>query len=380
MECTVLIPTYNRPNHLKRILSYYNQYGNDLPIVIADSSSEENKKLNRETVSSFHNPCFSYLDKYDPSINPLRKILDAFKQVSTMYCVFCADDDFVTPSGIRESIEFLDNNPDYTTAYGKGENFLLQSFRGSEPQFRYLNYRSHSNTYVEPKDRLIYEVANYNDTSYYAVRRTLFMKMLYEEVSKATTIDTYDGKADTAISILFGELIISWLSAIYGKMKCLDTLFCVREYCTPAKLVGFRPALSDLMKDKSYGEKKQKFSDCVAGHLYSQSGISKMEAYKIIDKAIMIYAKKSNPLARKISIILNNLNLPDWLDRGIRKLYHWLDSVIIQIYQAASRICSSGNSAYPVNSRYRNDLNQIRLCILANAEEIYGVDASSKPY
>jgi len=53
--CTIIIPTYNRPDYLRRILSYYNEYGRDYNIIVADSSSDENKKMNKETISLLSN-------------------------------------------------------------------------------------------------------------------------------------------------------------------------------------------------------------------------------------------------------------------------------------------------------------------------------------
>jgi glycosyltransferase involved in cell wall biosynthesis len=48
---SIIIPTFNRPAYLKRILRYYHQYGSALSVIVADSSSEENKKLNKETIT-----------------------------------------------------------------------------------------------------------------------------------------------------------------------------------------------------------------------------------------------------------------------------------------------------------------------------------------
>ena len=50
--CTILIPTYNRSDYLRRILSYYNEYGGNYNIIVADSGSDETKKMNKETISS----------------------------------------------------------------------------------------------------------------------------------------------------------------------------------------------------------------------------------------------------------------------------------------------------------------------------------------
>ena len=41
---TVVIPTFNRPQQLKRLLSYFNKIGLKSNILILDSSDEENKE------------------------------------------------------------------------------------------------------------------------------------------------------------------------------------------------------------------------------------------------------------------------------------------------------------------------------------------------
>jgi glycosyltransferase domain-containing protein len=208
MKYSVVIPTYNRPAYLKRILSYYHQYGTGLPIVIADSSSEENKKLNRETVSSFQDAFFTYLDRYDPSTSFWHKIVDALQQVSTGYCVFCADDDFVTPNGINQSVDFLEHNPDYTVAHGSYIRFRLE---GNGPDKRYFGL----NMYCSPEfnalsnpasglrniyaglsivfpgavERLRYKLADYPIPTFYAVHRTDFLRLAWEETRlQATTL------------------------------------------------------------------------------------------------------------------------------------------------------------------------------------------------
>ena len=105
MNCTILIPTY-RPRYLKRILSYYNEHGRDFSIIVADSSSNENKVLNSKNILSLPNNNILYL-KYPTDVEPFcEKIPDALKYIKTKYCVICADDDFMIPNAIKESINF----------------------------------------------------------------------------------------------------------------------------------------------------------------------------------------------------------------------------------------------------------------------------------
>jgi len=361
MECTVVIPTYNRPAYLKRILSYYHRYGSNLPILIADSSTDENKKLNRETIASFHDSCFSYIDKYHPSTNPLHKILDALQQVSTEYCVLCADDDFVTPSGIHEAAAFLDINPDFTIAHGYYLGFQLEIGPGSEPQFCWnQRYPYQSIIHLEPKDRLSYYLSNCFVPTIYAVCRTSFKKMIFAEVIRSTS------------DYRFAELLHESLVFIYGKMKCLEILYAARDNSSDHTITG--NTIPDFIKEGSYKEKYLKFSDSLANHLSKQSGISLAESQKIVDTAVSVYMEKKYfsktdkiIAMSKIKQKVYELNLPNWLDSNLRRLYRSFK----YLFQSASENAYD-SFIYTVDapsSKYYHDFNQIRFQVLSSARE-----------
>ena len=378
MKCSVVIPTYNRPAYLKRILSYYHQYGSGLPIIIADSSSEENNKRNRETIDSFNDSCFSYIDKYDTSTSAFHKILDALQQVSTEYCVLCADDDFVTPNGIKQSVDFLEHNPDFTVAHGRYIRFMLGGGgSGTGKIFSWFNYGlppeikpsskpastlSHINmgpsiTFPGAVERLHYHLSNYYIPTVYAVHKTDFIKMVWVE----TQNNTCDGH--------FGELLPSMLTLIHGKMKCLDVFYGARDAST-ARAVYWRP-LNDY-STAEYNEEYTKFKGCLAMHLSAESGLDTEASGKVIDDAMAAYMKnhyyghKRRVLINSINgVLINNINyilhhLPDWMDKVIRILYR--------------KLLSSGRTN--TSSEYCDDLYKIRLHVLLHD----GSQSSSKDH
>ena len=367
MKCTVLIPTYNRPAYLKRILSYYHQYGKNLPVLIADSSLDENKWLNRETVSSFHDASFSYLDKYEPSTNAYHKMLDALEQVSTEYCVLCADDDFVTPSGITAAVAFLDINPDFSIAHGHYLGFRLDIGSGSDPEFRWLmQYRYQSITHTEPKDRLSHYLSNCFVPTMYAVCRTNFKKMIFAEVIRSTS--DYE----------FSELLHELLVFIYGKMKYLDILYAARDNTSGHTVTN---SMLDFVKGSSYEKKYLIFSGTLANHLSKQSGIVIPESQKIVDAAISVYFDKYvwrkntsthniitvGSIIVKIAQKVDQLNLPQWLYSGLRRLYrsyrYLFQSPVENAYD------SFVYSFDAPSSKYYHDFNQIRFHVLSFARE-----------
>ena len=124
---SLIIPTYNRPNRLRRLLDYYNKYGKNFNIIVADSSSNENKKLNKKSVLIFSNLSIIYLDNYSSKINTFYKIPDASNHVDTKYSVLCADDDFITADGIYKSVDFLEKNSDFSVVQGKFIAFSIKN-------------------------------------------------------------------------------------------------------------------------------------------------------------------------------------------------------------------------------------------------------------
>lgn len=47
---TIIIPTYNRPKYLERILSYYNGFEENYNIIVADSSLNNNEEATNKWI------------------------------------------------------------------------------------------------------------------------------------------------------------------------------------------------------------------------------------------------------------------------------------------------------------------------------------------
>lgn len=343
----IIIPTYNRPEYLRRIISYYNEYGGDYNIIVADSSSDENKKRNKEIISAFSNLNILHLSKYSSALNLFRKVADAVNYAEEKYCVFCADDDFITPNGINESINFLEKNPDFAAAHGYYISFYLRTDKKGKRQFCFAPIYSHKSiTFSDAKSRLFFRLSNYNVPTLYAVHRTDFLKMIFKETLKSINDDR------------FGELLPSMLTLMYGKMKCLDVLYGAREIIPDS---GGRTSkdLIDFMKDGTYDEKYAKFRDCLATHLCRKSQLDIEESKRVVDGAMSAYMKKYSKsykdiLIHKMSNILDYLRLPDRIEGGIRMLYRKL-FLKKQIRMDDFR-CSVDISS----SKYHDDYDKIR--------------------
>ena len=121
-KLTLVIPTYNRNYYLSRCLWYHAHFPFG-QIIVADSSPEEKKVVNRETVAKVREMFGAdilYLE-YEPETDKYggdiyRKWGDAVMHVETEYTQVCTDKAFRIPTLFIDAITFLSNNRDYVAS------------------------------------------------------------------------------------------------------------------------------------------------------------------------------------------------------------------------------------------------------------------------
>ena len=124
---TIIIPTFNRSEHLKRLLNYYDKTLN-VDFLILDSSDAKVQENNRLFTNGLKGR-YQYL-QFKPYIEPKQKVMLGLKSVRTKYCAFCADDDLVIPTVLNDAIDFLRKNSDFICVDGgylsihRQKNFL----------------------------------------------------------------------------------------------------------------------------------------------------------------------------------------------------------------------------------------------------------------
>jgi glycosyltransferase domain-containing protein len=108
---TVIIPTHERHHVLLRTIDYYRQI--NVSILIVDSSSVFLDKELPVNIKYLHLPNSFFGDK----------IYTALCEVSTPYSCLCADDDFLSESGLYFGIRYLEENKDYASVQGNYVHF-----------------------------------------------------------------------------------------------------------------------------------------------------------------------------------------------------------------------------------------------------------------
>ncbi len=263
--CTIIIPTYNRPDRLTRILGYYSDVAKGMRIIVADSSSDANKAINKASVAMSTDLRINYISDYPSNTSPVAKFADAAGRVETPYSVFCADDDFVTPAGISASIAFLEKNPDFSVAHGRFIRFCVDGFKWNH------RYYFRSDVDPDPLSRVKMGFISPMFLTFYGVQRTIFMKMLYSETSR------YGG------GLAFSELFIFIMKSIYGKSKVLDVLYGAREHI-PETLGVANREFKLMKKGGRFDAELSRFSAALAPHLSKVSGLSLKESEAFILK------------------------------------------------------------------------------------------------
>ena len=220
---TVFIPTINRTQILRRLLEYYQAFNTPFRLVIADSSSQENKEINKETVESFGHSLLAieYLP-YETTLHPYLKWADMVQKAQTKYIVLNADDDFLIPAGIEQCIQYLERHEDFVCCQGNYLGFTYTKDHGLQWKTLYLyaaaDIERKQFENPSPSDRLSHHLIQYYEMLYAVHRTELFQLVLKEMVDNDIN--------PTA----FGLYFIDLLQLVYGKSMQINTLYAVRRF------------------------------------------------------------------------------------------------------------------------------------------------------
>jgi glycosyltransferase domain-containing protein len=194
---TLLIPTYNRPDMLERLLRYLERERASFPILVADSSKPETQAHNKNVISAVdlnvtHAP-------FDETTDPYVKMRAGLTMIGTPYSSICADDDLIVLSALPRCVEALDRDRSAAVAHGYYFNFReTETF-----DLSFVVYRGKSIDDPQPLARLKALFAAY-EAVLYGVFRTEHARRALRDV-------------ETMDSVLGKELLSAGVSVIAGK-------------------------------------------------------------------------------------------------------------------------------------------------------------------
>lgn len=343
----LIIPTHNRTNLLKRILDYYKEAGQDFNFIIADSSNSYNKKINKTLVNQYQDLKILYLDKFEEKLPQHVKFAKMVRYAESKYVCFCADDDFITPTGIKQSINFLESNPTYSAAHGTYIGFYTHKNFLGQNQFSWTSrYSSPSISSESPLNRVTSHLKDFT-LVLWAVRRTDITKKCYAEFLRA--------KIDPYLQIILGELLPDALTAVYGKIKRLETFYGARQYF--GSIASNFATLIDAQKTGKYNTEYGKFKNSIINNLPLTNLQSRSKANILIDSAMETYNHYSyqEHLTSKLYSALNHY--PKFISEGLRFLH--------ATYLFSKRKEGAMEPIDNPDSKYYKDFNFIRKLVLS---------------
>ena len=323
-DITVIIPVHNRVLFLPQIFEYYSKLGNRIKpkIIVADSSSPDNLEKNKTVIGQYANLNIFHLSVQTSGRTLFDKIIESLNYVDTEFCVCCADDDFITVSGLEETILFLKNNLDFVAAHGNYISFYTKTNRKNNREEFYWQpiYFNHSIESNLPSDRLTDQFLNYKQTLY-AVHRTRDMKRIYDEARKNLNTEVK--------MLLFSELLSAKLAAIMGKIKDLQIFYSARREHAIYQGQHIKwPLIRDYAEDGRLEGESIEFKECIVKNLLSaQPDLSQEKVRKLVNDGFSASLQIGLPPDRFRHLVLNtssflkNKKAPSWAYNIFKTIY-----------------------------------------------------------
>lgn len=179
MDITIIIPTKNRFNFLKKIIKYYNDISFKGVLLILDSSTDETYKIQKEFLKNFTN---LDIDHYYSEYTPVLAAKEHANRINTSYVTLIGDDDYYIINGIDISISFLNRN--HLIDSVRGKSFLIELNINSKNNIKNI-YNYDCNEYIE-RDSLKRVIKFFNHPRAVTAnvwRSNVFIKLLNEFIS-----------------------------------------------------------------------------------------------------------------------------------------------------------------------------------------------------
>lgn len=118
---SVIVPTYNRPDFLRKTLqTILHQSFQDFELIVI--SNGFNPK-NRGITNELNDPKILYWERERNSGGPAAPRNDGISKASGKYIAFCDDDDLWMPQKLEKQLTILESNPEYGLCYSNSLRF-----------------------------------------------------------------------------------------------------------------------------------------------------------------------------------------------------------------------------------------------------------------
>ncbi len=214
-EVTLVIPTYNRHEHLQKLVNYYAEKKSNISFIILDSSDSKTKTLNAQVIAQLGVNARHI--EYPSSMPVASKLAAGLSEVNTQFCAFCADDDLVFFEGLSAALDYLRSHPACVCVDGIYLNFYKV---GNDVRLK-LEYGGKGIDANHPCARVFRLFQKY-ESLFYGVFRTENLNHIFSSVSQIS-------------SLHYQELFQSVSALLIGKSHRLPVFYAGRQHCDPAE-------------------------------------------------------------------------------------------------------------------------------------------------
>jgi glycosyltransferase domain-containing protein len=279
-DLTIVLTLKDRAAFTLRWMSYANRIALPFKVLIADGGADESVPAMLSARSRFPNVDFEYRRyPYDATYTDYySKVADALARVRTPYVALADNDDFFIVDGLRKSVEFLAANSDYVACGGRCAGFWLErGAAGAQRDQTYggridwkLRQSANSVTAVSARERMHQQSLD-SDHIFYHAFRTGTLHRYFGRIREASPSDLF-----------FMPQLISYMAAIEGRIRQLDTLYLVRQRDSPGSSGGAHQERSGdwwgRMLIPTWSADFATFVDVIAGELSVADDMSIEEA------------------------------------------------------------------------------------------------------
>ncbi|ADU64264.1 MAG: TIGR00180 family glycosyltransferase [Pseudodesulfovibrio sp.] len=261
-KLTVVVPTYKRHHLLEQVLPHLLSL--DTRILVIDSSETPH-------APSSSNPRIDYV--HCPDLGVLQKIRKhVVERVHTPYMLMNADDIFPSRQAITECVDFLENNPDYSSAQG----VILYHENG-----RVYPHEPDSPLYQADADsagaRLLQHFTNYHPM-FYSVQRADCWKV------------TLDRIPAELVNYNFSELYMVMMMLAHGKAAKFPSFFHVTNLVPSLNVtcLRLRGKSKDMIFNGRYFPELEAIKKTVSRYLYEREALPERCARRFIEGALAL--------------------------------------------------------------------------------------------
>jgi glycosyltransferase domain-containing protein len=269
---SILIPTMNRSEFVRRALHYYASVGFGGYICLGDSSNEQHAahiKRDIDAVQGKLNVLYRYYPT-PPYTNEALCMQALIEELPTPYAAYAGDDDLLVPKTLARCAAFLDTHPAYSAAHGVEIAFGLKG-PGAQGQ---LTWARHIFVHQLESDSAAMRWQGYIrhalSTQYYVHRKETWQRM-YRDIQAVP------------IRYLGGEVLPCSYSALLGKIAEVEGLSCLFQVNEEKNFGWHAQSMYSLAMQPEWSQAVQGLRDSIAGEIAQRDGVTLDEAQKFFD-------------------------------------------------------------------------------------------------